>query len=63
VNPLDSLFMCAYCFENNSTFIDPSGGEYQRYIEDCQVCCQPNVLLITWDLTDNTYTVNSEPES
>jgi hypothetical protein len=55
--------MCAYCFENNSTFIDPSGGEYQRYIEDCQVCCQPNVLLITWDLTDNAYTVNSEPES
>ncbi len=53
--------MCAFCFESNSIFVDPTGGETQSYVEDCQVCCQPNVLFITWNGDD--FDVNSEPES
>ncbi len=26
------------------TDVDESGGLLQEYVEDCQVCCQPNVL-------------------
>ena len=39
-------FQCAYCGEENETFIDPSGGGTQSYTEDCSVCCRPNVLRI-----------------
>ncbi len=44
-----SEFSCAYCGEENTTFIDISGGFQQSYIEDCQVCCQPNILYISID--------------
>ena len=31
---------CPYCGEPIDTLIDLSAGSF-RYIEDCQVCCQP----------------------
>lgn len=42
-------YYCAYCGESSTTFIDLSGGGQQSYIEDCQVCCRPNVLYIRVD--------------
>ncbi|HLP89398.1 MAG TPA: CPXCG motif-containing cysteine-rich protein [Nostocaceae cyanobacterium] len=44
-----SEYYCAYCGEENLTFIDLSGGMQQSYIEDCQVCCRPNILYIRVD--------------
>ena len=40
-----------------------SGGSRQQYVEDCQVCCQPNVLTITWDREAAAYTIYAELES
>jgi len=31
---------CPYCGESFETAVDGSAGSF-RYIEDCQVCCQP----------------------
>ena len=31
---------CPYCGEAFETVVDPSAGSF-RYVEDCQVCCQP----------------------
>jgi hypothetical protein len=31
---------CPYCGESFETLLDTSAGS-SRYIEDCQVCCQP----------------------
>lgn len=42
-------FICAYCGETNHTFVDPSQGKTQKYIEDCQVCCRPNELRVSYD--------------
>jgi len=39
-------FVCAVCGEVNETIVDESSGLDQSYIEDCQVCCRPNVLRI-----------------
>jgi hypothetical protein len=33
----------------NVIFIDFSAGMQQNYIEDCQVCCRPNILYIRID--------------
>ena len=60
---MDTVFTCAFCFEPNSIFVDPDGGETQRYVEDCQVCCRPNRLSICWDDLDERYAADSEPES
>lgn len=39
-------YVCAYCGEANVAFIDFSAGSHQSYVEDCQVCCRPNVLYV-----------------
>jgi hypothetical protein len=44
-----SGFQCAGCGEWNETAVDSSAGQRQQYVEDCQVCCQANVLRVTWD--------------
>jgi hypothetical protein len=44
-----SEYVCAYCGEVNLTFVDLTSGSNQSYIEDCQVCCRPNVLYIAVD--------------
>jgi Cysteine-rich CPXCG len=32
---------CPYCGEHIEILLDPSAGDEQSYIEDCQVCCSP----------------------
>ena len=42
-------FQCAGCGEWNETSVDPMAGRHQQYVEDCQVCCKPNLLTVTLD--------------
>lgn len=54
-------FRCTYCGEVNHTFVDPSQGKTQKYIEDCQVCCRPNELSITYDYRNRKFTIQARP--
>lgn len=40
----EQLISCPYCGETQSVLVDP-GNIGVSYVEDCQVCCQPMVLL------------------
>ena len=40
---------CPYCGEVVTIAIDPAGGAVQTYVEDCQVCCQPWQVHVTYD--------------
>ncbi len=42
---------------------DESGGRQQEYVEDCQVCCQPNVLTVRWDGQAHAFVISAELES
>jgi cysteine-rich CPXCG protein len=55
-------FQCAGCGEWNETSVDSSAGMRQTYVEDCQVCCKPNVLQVSWDMSAGEYTINAELE-
>jgi cysteine-rich CPXCG protein len=55
-------FQCAGCGEWNETEVDVSAGSRQSYVEDCQVCCKPNVLHISWDGGAGEYVVTAELE-
>jgi hypothetical protein len=59
--PLDAGFQCAGCGEWNETVVDESGGSRQFYVEDCQVCCKPNVLAICW--SGEEFLIRAELES
>jgi hypothetical protein len=42
-------YACAFCGEENDTFVDPGGGARQVYTGDCAVCCRPNLITVTLD--------------
>ena len=57
-----SGFQCAGCGEWNETTVDVSAGMRQSYVEDCQVCCKPNVLEVSWDMSAGEYAIQAEIE-
>jgi hypothetical protein len=47
--------VCPYCGEENEIAVDPGSGDHQDYIEDCQVCCQPWHVTVTYDNTGSAH--------
>ena len=60
---MEAGFQCAACGEWNSTVVDEFAGSRQRYVEDCQVCCKPNVLRVEYDRASGEFVIASELES
>ena len=54
--------LCPYCGEINEISLDPGSGRHQEYVEDCQVCCRPWRVVVTY-LPDGTADVSVEAES
>jgi hypothetical protein len=40
---------CPHCGEPVTIAIDPAGGAVQTYVEDCQVCCRPWQVHVSYD--------------
>jgi hypothetical protein len=59
---MEAGFQCAGCGEWNSTTIDESAGYRQSYVEDCQVCCKPNVLWIGYDTGSREFFITAALE-
>ncbi len=45
----ESTYFCDACGEEIVIPIDASGGAAQTYVEDCPVCCRPNVVHVEID--------------
>ena len=39
---------CPYCGEVVAISLDPDGGATQEYVEDCQVCCRPWQVFVSY---------------
>jgi DNA-directed RNA polymerase subunit RPC12/RpoP len=57
----DASYVCGACGEDIVVPVDLAEGEEQEYVEDCPVCCHPNVLHVTVDARGNV-TVRAELE-
>ncbi len=42
----EGSYICDSCGEEIVAPIDLSGGPSQQYVEDCPVCCRPNVIHV-----------------
>jgi hypothetical protein len=42
----EATYVCDACSEEIVIEVDPSAGEEQEYVEDCPVCCRPNVIHV-----------------
>lgn len=51
VADLTAYTACPSCGEELELALDPGGGSFQQYIEDCEVCCRPMWLTVSWDDT------------
>ena len=45
----EASYVCDSCGEEIVVPIDLSAGSSQEYVEDCPVCCRPNVVHIEVD--------------
>jgi hypothetical protein len=39
---------CPYCGEVVAISLDAGGGATQEYVEDCQVCCRPWQVYVSY---------------
>lgn len=40
--------LCPYCGETVVMTLDPGSGSEQQYVEDCEVCCQPWSVSVSY---------------
>lgn len=52
---------CPYCGQAMTISVDPGGGGFQQYVEDCEVCCNP--WQVTLHFTNGSATVEVVPLS
>jgi hypothetical protein len=45
----EATYICGACGEEIVVPIDLSAGMTQEYVEDCPVCCRPNVVQVAID--------------
>lgn len=45
----EGSYICDACGEEVVVPLDVSAGANQRYVEDCPVCCRPNVIHVHID--------------
>jgi DNA-directed RNA polymerase subunit RPC12/RpoP len=45
----EGSYICTACGEEIIVPVDPSQGTHQQYVEDCPVCCRPNLLTVESD--------------
>jgi cysteine-rich CPXCG protein len=59
---MDARYQCAGCGEWNDTLVDESAGRVQSYVEDCQVCCKPNVLQVAYEADAQEFLISAALE-
>ncbi len=57
-----SWYQCPHCGEQVDSAPDLGGGEAQEYVEDCPVCCRPNVLHATYSADEDAFFIEATPE-
>lgn len=44
----EHFFQCPFCWETISVLLDSSIA-HQKYIEDCEICCNPLEIEVTFE--------------
>ena len=57
----EACYVCDACGEEIVVPVDPAAGAAQEYVEDCPVCCRPNLLTVTVD-PDGAARCDARPE-
>lgn len=58
----DGSYVCDSCGEEIVIPLDPAAGHSQSYVEDCPVCCNPNLIRVEWDGAHASVTAEAEQD-
>ena len=58
----EGRYVCPECGELIVIPIDPSAGAEQQYVEDCPVCCHPNIIHVEFFAADEPARLWAEGE-
>jgi len=58
----EGAYVCPSCGERIVIPLDPTAGSEQQYVEDCPVCCRPNVLRARYEPDLDDYVVDARRE-
>jgi rubrerythrin len=56
------VYQCPHCGEEVDTWPDPGAGHEQQYVEDCPVCCRPNMIFATFSPDEDGFVVTASAE-
>ena len=45
----EAIVHCPHCGEANEVTLDPGSGDDQEYVEDCEFCCRPWMVLVHYE--------------
>lgn len=63
MHDLSGQYLCSFCGQPNEVPVDNGGATHQELVEDCSVCCRPNVLRLDLDLESGEVAVYATRES
>lgn len=46
----EATVTCPHCGESVEITVDPSGGDVQEYIDECEACSNPWNVTVTFDV-------------
>ena len=58
----EACYICNSCGEEIVVPIDLTGGTRQSYVEDCPVCCNPNVIAVEIDPDGQPHVISSSEQ-
>ena len=58
----EGSYVCPTCGEQIVIPLDATGGTGQQYVEDCPVCCNPNVIRVEFSADGDSPRVRAEAE-
>ncbi len=58
----EASYLCDGCGEEIVIPVDPSAGMSQEFVEDCPVCCQPNIVRVEIDEDTGDVRASAERE-
>jgi hypothetical protein len=58
----EGSYICPTCGEQIVIPVDRSGGPDQQYVEDCPVCCNPNIVHVEFFEADDPPRVWADAE-
>ena len=59
---VEASYICDRCGEEIVVPVDSTAGTEQEYVEDCPVCCHPNILKLRFQGVDGDPRIDNELE-